>query len=120
MRQRGHMKGYKPEVTNPQHTKVEIFKGKVKRKCLNLGLEFSFLTNCFKQSTNTEKKSVTYYLNIGLWKWIIEAMKIYKPEVTNPQHTEGEIFKVKVKNKNLYSEIGVFILTDCFRQSVNK
>jgi hypothetical protein len=26
------MKGYKPEVTNPQRTKVEIFKGKVKNK----------------------------------------------------------------------------------------
>jgi hypothetical protein len=26
------MKGYKPEVTNPQHTKVEIFKGKVENK----------------------------------------------------------------------------------------
>jgi hypothetical protein len=33
----GYMKGYKPEVTNPQHTKVEIFKGKVKNKTtLNL------------------------------------------------------------------------------------
>jgi hypothetical protein len=33
----GHLKGYKPEVTNPQHTKVEIFKGKVKNKItLNL------------------------------------------------------------------------------------
>jgi hypothetical protein len=31
------MKGYKPEVKNPQHTKVEIFKGKVKNKItLNL------------------------------------------------------------------------------------
>jgi hypothetical protein len=31
------MKGYKPEVTNPQHTKVEIFKGRVKSKItLNL------------------------------------------------------------------------------------
>jgi hypothetical protein len=50
-----YMKGYKPEVTNPQHTKVEIFKRKVKRKCLNLELEFYFLTNCFRQSTNTEK-----------------------------------------------------------------
>jgi hypothetical protein len=99
--------GYKPEVTNPQHTKVEIFKGKVKRKCLNLGLEFYFLTNCFRQCVNTEKYCVTNYLNIGLWKWIIEATKIYKPEVTNPQHTEVEICKFKVKNKNLNSEIGV-------------
>jgi hypothetical protein len=32
-----YMKGYKPEVTNPQHTKVEIFKGKVKNNItLNL------------------------------------------------------------------------------------
>jgi hypothetical protein len=31
------MTGYKPEVTNPQHTEVEIFKGKVKNKItLNL------------------------------------------------------------------------------------
>jgi hypothetical protein len=115
-----YKKGYKPEVTNPQHTKVEIFKGKVKRKCLNLGLEFSFLTNCFRQSINTEKYCVTNYLNIGLWKCIIESMKIYKPEVTNPQHTEDEIFKVKVKNKNLNSEIGFYFLTNCFRQSVKK
>jgi hypothetical protein len=43
------MKGYKPEVTNPQHTKLEIFKGKVKRKCLNLRLGFYFLTNCIYQ-----------------------------------------------------------------------
>jgi hypothetical protein len=88
------MKGYKPEVANSQHTKVEILKGKVKHKCLNLGLEFYFLTNCFRQSINTEKYCVTNYLNIGLCKWIIEATKIYKPEVTNPQHTEVEIFKV--------------------------
>jgi hypothetical protein len=33
-------------------------------------------------------------------------MKIYKP-VTNPQHIEVEIFMVKVKNKNLNSEIEV-------------
>jgi hypothetical protein len=43
------LKGYKPEVTNPQHTKVEIFKGKVKNKKLNseIGILFSnklFLT----------------------------------------------------------------------------
>jgi hypothetical protein len=88
------MKGYKPEVANSQHTKVEIFKGKVKHKCLNLGLEFYFLTNCFRQSINTEKYCVTNYLNVYLWKWIIETTKIYKPEVTNPQHTEVEIFKV--------------------------
>jgi hypothetical protein len=32
-----YIKGYKPEVTNPKHTKVEIFKGKVKNKItLNL------------------------------------------------------------------------------------
>jgi 3-deoxy-D-arabino-heptulosonate 7-phosphate (DAHP) synthase len=32
-----YLKGYKPEVTDPQHTKVEIFKGKVKNKItLNL------------------------------------------------------------------------------------
>jgi hypothetical protein len=32
-----HIKGYKPEVTDPQHTKVEIFKGKVENKItLNL------------------------------------------------------------------------------------
>jgi hypothetical protein len=84
-------------VTNPQHTKVEIFKGKVKRKCLNLGLEFYFITDCFRQSTNTEKYCVTNYLDIGLWKWVIEAIKIYKQEMTNPQHTEVDIFKVKIK-----------------------
>jgi hypothetical protein len=44
------MKCCKPEVTNPQHTK-----GKVICKCLNLGLEFCFLTNCFRQFINTEK-----------------------------------------------------------------
>jgi hypothetical protein len=30
-----HLKGYKPELTNPQHTKVEIFQCKVKHKILN-------------------------------------------------------------------------------------
>jgi hypothetical protein len=60
------IKSYKPEVTNPQHTKVEIFQGKIKRKYLNLGLEFSFLTNCFRQSINKEKYCVTNYLNTGL------------------------------------------------------
>jgi hypothetical protein len=30
-----HIKAYKPEVTNPQHTEVEIVKGKVKRKRLH-------------------------------------------------------------------------------------
>jgi hypothetical protein len=45
----GYLRGYKPEVTNPQHTKVEIFKGKVKNKNLNseIGVLFSnklFLT----------------------------------------------------------------------------
>jgi hypothetical protein len=49
------MKDYKPEVTNPQHAKVVIFKGKVKCRCLNLRLEFYFLTNCFRQSINTKK-----------------------------------------------------------------
>jgi hypothetical protein len=56
------IKGYK----RPQHTKVELFQGKIKRKYLNLGLEFSFLTNCFRQSINTEKYCVTNYLNTGL------------------------------------------------------
>jgi hypothetical protein len=28
------MKGYKPEVANPQHTKDEIFKGKVNNKII--------------------------------------------------------------------------------------
>jgi hypothetical protein len=90
------MKGYKPEVTNAQHTKDEIFKGKVKRKCLNLGLQFYFITKCFRQSINTDKYCVANYLNVGLWKWIIEAKKIYKPEVTNRQKTEVEICKEKV------------------------
>jgi hypothetical protein len=48
-----NMNGYKPELTNPQHTEVEIFKGKIKRKYINLGLEFYFLTKCFRQSINT-------------------------------------------------------------------
>jgi hypothetical protein len=42
------MKGYKPEVTNPQHTKAEIFKGKVKNKItVNLCSEkFTRLQHC--------------------------------------------------------------------------
>jgi hypothetical protein len=43
----------------------------------------------------------------------------YKPEVTNPQHTKVEIFKGKVKNKNLNSEIGVLFSNKLFL-TVNK
>jgi hypothetical protein len=46
-------------------------------------------------------------------------MKGYKPEVTNPQHIKAEIFKGKVKNKNLNSEIGVLFSNKLFL-TVNK
>jgi hypothetical protein len=38
-----------------------------------------------------------YYNSVKLGKNIY--LKSYKPEVTNPQHTEVEIFKSKDKNK---------------------
>jgi hypothetical protein len=79
------MKGYKPEVTNPQHTKLEIFKGKVKDKYLNLRLEFCFQTNCFRQLIN-RKNCIMNYQNSSPWKWLIEATKVYRPEATNTQH----------------------------------
>jgi hypothetical protein len=41
------MKGYKPEVTDPQHTKVEVFKGKVKNKItLFFSEKFTRLQHC--------------------------------------------------------------------------
>lgn len=39
------IKGQEPNVTNPQHTKMQIFKGKVKNKTVNSENGVSFLTN---------------------------------------------------------------------------
>jgi hypothetical protein len=41
-------------------------------------------------------------------------MKVYKSEMTNPQHTTVEIFKGKVENKNSNSEIGVLFSNKLF------
>jgi hypothetical protein len=41
-------------------------------------------------------------------------MKGYKSEVTNLQHTKVELFKDKIKNKNLNSEIGVLFFNKQF------
>jgi hypothetical protein len=50
-----YMKGYKPEVTNSQHTKVDIFKGKVKNKNLNSKTGVLFSNKLFL-TVNTHKK----------------------------------------------------------------
>jgi hypothetical protein len=42
-----HLKGYKPEVTDPQHTKVEIYKGKIKNKNLNSEIGVLFPNKLF-------------------------------------------------------------------------
>jgi hypothetical protein len=55
----------------------------------------------------------------GANKFYNQYLKGYKPEVTNPQHTKFEIFKGKVKNKKLISDIGVLFSNKLFL-TVNK
>jgi hypothetical protein len=76
-----------------------------------IGVLFS---NKLFQTVNKHKKyCVTNYLNIGLCKLIIEAVKIYKPEACK-SYTKVEIFKVKFKNKNLNSQIRVLLSNKLF------
>jgi hypothetical protein len=50
------------------------------------------------QNENCVMKSESIYLNMKCY--IISLhMKGYKLEVSNPQHTKVQVFKVKVKNK---------------------